>query len=81
MIHIKQIGILSIGVSKDGRVTTKNTQPDEFISTEVDPNKWGVTLASSTQTILHKTTVSNEPACAFFSPVVARYVCPMTYTK
>ena len=66
MIHIKQIGILSIGVSKDGRVTTKNMQPNEFISTEVDPNKWGVKLPSSAQNILYGTSVSSDPDGAVF---------------
>ena len=81
MIQVKQIGILSIGVQVDATVTSKNTQSDEFISTEVDPNKWGVTLASSAQNMLYKTSVSNEPDGAVFIPLIARNLCPMTYDE
>jgi hypothetical protein len=71
MIQIKQIGIPSLGVKTDGTVTPENTLTENFISTEVDPNKWGFTLASSAQNILYKTTVSKEPAGAVFIPVIA----------
>ena len=81
MIQIKQIGIPSLGVKPDGKVTPENTQTDEFISTEVDPNKWGVTLASSAQNILHKTSVSKEPEGAVFITLIARNLCPMTHDK
>ena len=81
MIQVKQIGILSIGEHKDGRVTTKNMQPDEFISTEVDPNKWGVKLASSAQNILYETSVSSDPDGAVFIPLLAYNLCLMIYGK
>ena len=81
MIQIKQIGIPSLGVKLDGKVTPKNTQTDEFISTKVDPNKWGVTLASSAQHLLYKTSVSKEPKGAVFIPLIARNLCPMTHDE
>lgn len=81
MITIKQIGIPSLGVKTDGTVTPDNTLREKFISTEVDPNKWGVKLASGAQNILYKTTVSKDSAGAVFIPVTAHNLYSMTYTK
>ena len=43
--------IPSLGVKTDGTVTPDNTLTEKLISTEVDPNKWGVKLASGAQKI------------------------------
>ena len=42
--------------------------------TTVDPNKWGVVLASDAQNMLYKTKVSGNPAGAVLIPVVVRNI-------